>query len=86
MTTPSNIPETTETPCALALAIAAAGSQVALSRAIGVSQQRVSWWLNRSSGRVPAQFCQAIEDATGVSKNHLRPDVFGPLSAERRAA
>jgi DNA-binding transcriptional regulator YdaS (Cro superfamily) len=59
-------------------AISVAGGQVALGRAIGVSQQRISWWLNKCAGRVPAEFCVPIERATGVSKHDLRADVFGP--------
>ena len=58
-------------------AISVAGGQVALGKAIGVSQQRISWWLTKS-GRVPAEFCVPIERATGVSRHDLRPDIFGP--------
>jgi DNA-binding transcriptional regulator YdaS (Cro superfamily) len=61
-------------------AINIVGSQVALGKSIGVSQQRVWWWLNRGEGRVPAELCRSIEQATqgAVTVHDLRPDVFGP--------
>jgi len=69
-------------------AIAAAGGQVALAQRIGVSQQRVSWWVRRSRGRVPAEFAKPIEQATNgrVTASALRPDVFGEQPTERTAA
>jgi DNA-binding transcriptional regulator YdaS (Cro superfamily) len=30
---------------------------------------------------LPAEFCLAVEDATGVSRHRLRPDIFGPGKA-----
>ncbi|MBK1717289.1 transcriptional regulator [Thiocystis violacea] len=58
-------------------AIAIAGSQAALARQIGASQQMVSQWLTRRNGRVSPVYCRLIEDATGVSRYDLRPDIFG---------
>jgi DNA-binding transcriptional regulator YdaS (Cro superfamily) len=62
---------------ALQKAIEAAGGQTALAKSIGVVQQLVWNWLNRSEGRVPAEHCIAIERATGgaVRCEDLRPDI-----------
>jgi DNA-binding transcriptional regulator YdaS (Cro superfamily) len=43
-------------------AAAIVGSQSALARAIGVSPQAISMWLNK--GEVPAEYAPSIEDAT----------------------
>lgn len=69
---------------ALETAIAIAGSQSALARRIGVRQGYVWKWLR--SKKVPAERCDAIERATGVSRHLLRPDVFGPDPGQDRAA
>ncbi|WP_201096202.1 transcriptional regulator [Thiocystis minor] len=65
-------------------AIASAGSQVALARQIGASQQMVSQWLTQRNGRVSPVYCRRIEEATGVSRYDLRPDIFGPPPAANR--
>lgn len=59
-------------------ACALLGGQKALGEALGVSQQRVWWWV-RKSRQVPAEFCLPIERATSgvVQAEDLRPDVFG---------
>ena len=57
-------------------AVKLAGGQSALGKTLGVSQQRVWHWLHKLQ-RVPAEYCVAIEKATGVSRHELRPDVFG---------
>ena len=54
-------------------AIDLAGSQVALARKIGCSQQVVNNWLRRK--RVPPFGCISIERATGVTCEELRPDL-----------
>ncbi|MBK1719194.1 YdaS family helix-turn-helix protein [Thiocystis violacea] len=64
-------------PKPLERAIQVAGSQAALGRLIGVSSQRVWWWLNKCDGRVTPELCQAIERTTGITRHELRPDVFG---------
>lgn len=53
---------------------------------VGVTQGRVSHWLNGE--KVPAERCVQIELATGgkVTRNELRPDVFGERQPERAAA
>jgi TorA maturation chaperone TorD len=53
-------------------AIDAAGGIAQLARKIGISQPSVSNWT-----RVPAQRVVAVESATGVSRNDLRPDLYG---------
>ena len=69
------------------LAVELAGGQSALARAIGgdVKQAHVWYWLQK--GVVPAEHCGAIETATGgkVTREELRPDVFGPLPAPEPA-
>lgn len=70
-------------------AISAAGSQSILAERMTAagrktSQQNISWWINRSNGRVPADAAIVIERITGVSRGELRPDLFG--EAQRAAA
>lgn len=52
-------------------AIDAAGGIAQLARKIGISQPSVSTWT-----RVPAQRVIAVENATGVPRNNLRPDLY----------
>jgi DNA-binding transcriptional regulator YdaS (Cro superfamily) len=59
----------------LQAAVARAGSQSALARICGISQTAVWKWL-QSSKRLPAEYCLAVEAATGVSKHLLRPDIY----------
>ncbi|MGL3110539.1 molecular chaperone TorD family protein [Bradyrhizobium sp. BR 1432] len=60
-------------------AIDAAGGIAQLARKIGISQPSVSNWT-----RVPAQRVVAVEAATGVARNDLRPDLYSEqaVSAE----
>lgn len=62
-------------------AIAKAGGQTALAAKIGVKQQIVFGWLHKTRLGVPAEKCQAIEQATGIPKHKLRPDIFGEPKA-----
>lgn len=55
-------------------AIAAMGSQTALAKAIGKSQGHISKWLERSY--VPAESVLAIEKATGIPRQKIRPDLY----------
>ena len=59
-------------------------SQVAVARAVGVSPQAVSEILRRGK-RVPAEWCLALETATGgaVTRHDLRPDLYPPEPTER---
>ena len=56
-------------------AIDAAGGVAQLARKIGISQPSVSNWSS-----VPAQRVIAVEAATGVSRNELRPDLYSEIS------
>ncbi len=60
------------------------GSQAALARLIGVKPQAVTYWRRNA---VPVERCRSIEAATNgaVTVHELRPDVFGPPSADRDA-
>lgn len=67
---------------ALLRAIEKAGSQAKLADLLGIGQTAISNWLNRESG-VPAERVLKIEEATGVSRHELRPDLY-PIERERR--
>lgn len=56
-------------------AIAQVGSQSALARALGISQNAVSRW-QRGVNPVPAEQVIPIEEATGISRHDLRPDIY----------
>lgn len=60
---------------ALAEAVKRAGSQAALAKAIGVTQQTVSNWLK---AKTAAEYVLAIERETDVSRHLLRPDIYPP--------
>ncbi|NBC35527.1 hypothetical protein GTZ99_03040 [Novosphingobium sp. FSY-8] len=60
---------------ALMLAVDRAGSQSALARELGTSHTAVWKWV-QSSKRLPAEHVLAVEAATGVSRHHLRPDIY----------
>lgn len=55
-------------------AIATMGSQTALAKAIGKSQGHISKWLERKY--VPAESVLAIESATGIPRQKIRPDLY----------
>lgn len=59
-------------------------SQRQLADAVGVTEGRVSQWL--SSGRIPAERCQAVSQATGVPLHTLRPDIYPPPPQPSEAA
>lgn len=52
----------------------AAGSQSALARVLGCTPQNVQKWC--ASGRIPAERVLLVEQATGVSRHELRPDLY----------
>jgi TorA maturation chaperone TorD len=56
-------------------AIDAAGGVAQLARKIGISQPSVSNW-----NKVPAERVIAVETATGISRNQLRPDLYSEPS------
>lgn len=69
---------------ALNKAIEAAGGVGKLASSIKVAQNVVSNW--RLRGQVPSDRCIAIEQATGVTRYELRPDVFGTKPDDGQAA
>lgn len=56
-------------------AIQMAGGVAALARQLGIRQPSVSNW-----NRVPAERVAAVEAATGVSRVHLRPDLYSEFA------
>jgi DNA-binding transcriptional regulator YdaS (Cro superfamily) len=61
---------------ALQRACAAAGGQKSLAARIGATQSMVWYWLARARRGVPGEYVRAIEQATGVSRHELRPDLY----------
>lgn len=57
----------------LEAAIVAAGSITALADAVGITTMAVTQWK-----RVPVERVIAVEAATGVSREALRPDIHPP--------
>lgn len=68
---------------ALEEAVSRIGSQSELARICGVGQPAVWKWLNTTK-RLPAEHVLVVEAATGVSRNHLRPDIY-PLGLREGA-
>lgn len=60
-------------------AVELCGSQVKLAKRAGCSQQYISWLL-KDADKISAEMALSIEKATdgAVSRNDLRPDIFGP--------
>ena len=71
---------------ALARAAEIAKGQVGLANAIGTTQSNVWTWLNKSKRGVPAEWAGKIEEATGVPRHELRPDIFPAPAADARSA
>jgi DNA-binding transcriptional regulator YdaS (Cro superfamily) len=63
-----------KTPLQRALA-AFDNNQTKLAEAIGTSQQLVSYRVRRKKS-VPAEWVLPIEQATGISRHELRPDIY----------
>lgn len=59
---------------ALLHAVDVLGGQTATAKRLGVSQQAVQYWIRR--GRVPALKAIPLENASGVSRQKLRPDLY----------
>src|SRR5215470_13754730 len=57
-------------------AIRAAGGVSELARRLGIAQPSVSNW-----ERVPAERVASVEEATGVDRARLRPDLFADRTA-----
>lgn len=60
---------------ALTKAIDVLGSQSELARVCGLSPTAVWKWV-QSTKRLPAECVLRVERATGVSRHHLRPDIY----------
>ena len=58
----------------LALAVAKAGGQNALGRALNIGQTTISYWCRK--GKIPAEHVLKVEELTGVSRHDLRPDIY----------
>lgn len=65
---------------ALQRAIEAAGGPAKLARAVGVTIQAVSEWR-----KCPPKRARAVEAVSGVARERLCPQVFGPVP-KREAA
>ena len=70
---------------ALDRAVTICGSQGALAAKINVRQSLIAMWKKR--GRVPAEYCPAIERATAgeVRCEQLRPDVAWDVLRDQAA-
>lgn len=60
---------------ALEQALAAYGTQQAMADDLGTTQPTVCRWIKQSK-QLPAEFVLRVEAATGVSRHHLRPDIY----------
>ena len=60
---------------ALRAAVKRVGSQAAMGRLLGVTQQAVGRWLDKGKP-LPAEAVLVVEEATGISRHELRPDVY----------
>lgn len=65
------------TPSPITEAIAAAGGVMRLAERLGLSHPSILRW--QRSGKVPAERVAAVEAATGVPRERLRPDLFPPI-------
>lgn len=61
-------------PFPLQKAIDQVGSQTKLAQMIGKTQGHISKWLERK--HIPAECVIPIENATGISRHELRPDLY----------
>ena len=64
---------------AISKAAAKVGGQAALAEKLGITPQAVNKMC--ATGRVPAERVLKIEEATGVSRHELRPDLYPEESA-----
>lgn len=60
---------------ALRRAVAALGGQSAMARLLGISQPSVWYWVDKGKA-LPPEHVLAVEDATGISRHDLRPDIY----------
>lgn len=71
----SSVRPTIDQLAAIKRAVEIVGGQSAMARLLGRAQASVWAWVNKGTP-VPAEHCFAIEDATGVSRHDLRPDIY----------
>lgn len=69
------------------IAIEFAGSQTALAKKLGVTQQNVWNWLHRDK-KIPVERAIQIERVTNekVKRHDLRPDIFDAPSEDKSTA
>lgn len=60
----------------------AAGGQKALADKINTSQSQVWYWLEKSKRGAAPEYVLQIEEATGVPRHELRPDIYPPPVAD----
>lgn len=60
---------------ALKAAVDRIGSQGRMARLCGVKQPSVWRWVHKM-GELPAQHVLKVEEATGISRHDLRPDIY----------
>ncbi len=51
------------------------GSQGSLARALGVNATTVNYWA-RVTKQIPAKHVLALEEATGIHRRSIRPDLY----------
>lgn len=66
----------------IARVIAKAGNQHILSQKLGIKYQAIQSW--RKKHKIPAERVLAIEHLTGISREELRPDLYGEYNAPKR--
>lgn len=59
------------------------GMATKLGRSLGVSHMTVLLW---ARGRIPAERVMAVEQATGLPRHELRPDLYPPAREAVAAA
>ncbi len=64
---------------AFAAGVKIVGSGVATARLLGVTQPTVWRWL-KAGKACPADHVPRFSDATGIPREQLRPDLFGPAT------
>ena len=57
------------------------GRLTRLAEKLNVSPSTILTW-----DQVPPHHCLAVEEHTGISRHHLRPDIFGKLQEMEKTA
>ncbi len=69
----------------LARAVRAERSQSAFGRLVGRRQSTINDWL-KNDVPLPAELCPIVEEATGIPREDLRPDLFQRDAAAERSS